>query len=121
MSVAENTKGCREAHFVGHRQFERRLAAGCDVLRVPFLFGRIECPSTCAMAHGAPSECVPEARSGPPAGSDGVDGLYAQLRQQNSSHGRAMGDLGFPFETVFLPFQHENSVNVKGTSEFLQV
>lgn len=32
-----------------------------------------------------------------------------------------MGDLGFPFETVFLPFQHENSVNVKGTSEFLQV
>lgn len=42
----ETTDECREARFVVHSQFEQRLAAGCDVLRVPFLFGRIECPST---------------------------------------------------------------------------
>lgn len=62
MSAVENTEECREARFVGHWQFEQRLAAGCDVLRVPFLFGRIECPSTCATAHGAP-ECAPGSRA----------------------------------------------------------
>lgn len=31
VSVVENTDECREARFVGQRQFEQRLAAGCDV------------------------------------------------------------------------------------------
>ncbi|EPQ06468.1 hypothetical protein D623_10030636 [Myotis brandtii] len=76
------------------------------------------------MAHSAPSESVfQEARSGPPAGSDGVDGLCAQLKDNRTAHmeGR-WGTLASRLRlNVFLPFQHENSVNVKGTSEFLQV
>lgn len=62
------------------------------------------------MAQGTPFESVFQEASGKgdQAVSDGVDGLCAQLKDDRTAHTdirwRAMGNLGFPFETdTWLP------------------
>lgn len=81
-----------------------RLASEC-VLWVPFIFRHIKCSSISAVAQGAAFESVSQEAvgKGDRAGSECVDGLHGQLKDNGTARSgircRVIENLGFLFET----------------------
>lgn len=100
----------------------------CYALRAPFIFRHIKCSSTFPLVLVLPFERVFQGAlcKGDQAGSDGVDGLSAQLKPTEQPLIPDRGWLGIldsrlRLISVFLSFRHEHSVNLKAICEFLQV
>lgn len=64
-----------------------RLASEC-VLWVPFIFRHVKCSSISAVAQGAAFESVSQEAlgKGDRAGSEGIDGLHVQLKDNRTPH-----------------------------------